>query len=294
MFADTLARRVAATAPCCVGLDPHLNRFAVRRRERFRDRAAQARQVLAWGLEVLEAIEGIVPIVKPQVAFFEALGSHGWGVLEELCAEARRRDLLVLLDAKRGDIGSTAEAYAQSMLDDDGPLAGDAVTLSPYLGRDSIEPFLRRCDEQGKGVFVLVRTSNRGGGDLQPDLAAPRVASWLREWNGTRLGTSGLGPVGAVVGATVPSEAAQLRTQLPTSWILVPGYGAQGASAKDTHPNFLPGPTAAIVSSSRGVLFPRPQDEAAYEEDPVTVIRANARRFTTDIRDSFAHRSESP
>jgi len=293
MFADTLARRVSATAPCCVGLDPHLNRFSARRQERFVNRSAAARQVLAWGLEVLEAIEGVVPVVKPQVALFEALGSHGWGVLEELCTEARRRNLLVLLDAKRGDIGSTAEGYAQAMLDDEGPLAGDAVTLSPYLGRDSMEPFLRRCDEQGKGIFVLVRTSNPGGADLQPALAA-RVASWLGEWNATRVGRSGLGPVGAVVGATVPSEAADLRKQLPTSWILVPGYGAQGGSAKDTHPNFLPGPTGAIVNSSRGVIFPRAHDTAAYEEDPVMVIRANVRRFTSDIRDSFAHPPETP
>ena len=285
MFSDRLSSAVNASAPCCVGLDPHLARFSKRRRERFTSRAATAEQVLEWGVEVLDAVAGIVPVVKPQVGFFEPLGSHGWGVLEQLCAEARSRNLLVLLDAKRGDIGSTAEGYARALLDDDGPIGADAVTLSPYLGRDSIEPFLSRCDI--KGLFVLVRTSNAGGADLQPDLAAPRVASWLQDWNASRLGACGLGPVGAVVGATVPAEARQLRAQLSRSWILVPGYGAQGGTAADTHPNFLEGTHGALVNSSRGVLFPSAQDAARYEEDEGSVVAANARRFTEDIRGSF-------
>ena len=287
MFADRLASAVSASAPCCVGLDPHRGRFARHRQEKMTSPSNTAQQVLEWGMEVLDAVDGLVPVVKPQVGFFEPLGYRGWAVLEQLCAEARRRGLIVLLDAKRGDIGSTAEGYAQALLDNDGPIAADAVTLSPYMGRDSIEPFLARCDEQAKGLFVLVRTSNRGGADLQPGKAAPEVASWLRAWNADRRGDCGLGPVGAVVGATVPEEAAALRDQLATSWILVPGYGAQGGTAGDTHPNFLPNGHGALVNSSRGVLFPSPDLADAYEDDAVAVVRANARRFTEDIRGSF-------
>ena len=288
MFSDRLARAVVHSAPCCVGLDPHLGRLARWRRERCTNRDNTAAQVLQWGVEVLDAVAGVVPVVKPQIGFFEPLGHQGWAVLETLCDEARRRGLIVLLDAKRGDIGSTAEGYARALLDDDGPSAADAVTLSPYLGADSVVPFLRRCDEQGKGLFVLVRTSNPGGADLQPGLAAPRVATWLRDWNATRLGEHGLGPVGAVVGATRPDEAAELRAQLPTSWVLVPGYGAQGGSARDTLPNFLPTGLGALVNSSRGVLFPSDVQAQEYEDDAPSLVRRKALEFVSDIRDSVS------
>ena len=200
------------------------------------------------------------------------------------CAEARSRDLMLLLDAKRGDIGSTAQAYARALLDDDGPLAGDAVTLSPYLGRESLEPFLERC-EHGKGLFVLVRTSNPGAGELQVERqAAMEVASWIAAWNAERLGASGLGPVGAVVGATVPSEAGAFRAAMPASMLLVPGYGAQGGTAADTLPCFLPGLKGAVVNSSRGVSFAKPADQARYDEDPGGLIAEQAQALVNDLK----------
>lgn len=288
MFAARLDARVQELkAPAIVGLDPHLDRLPTPLRQRFEHktgdafRASAAEAVLEWGVAVLDGFAGIVPATKPQIAFFEQLGSAGHAVLEVLCQEARRRGLLVLLDAKRGDIGSTSEGYARALLDDDGPLAADAVTLSPYLGRDSIEPFLERCPE--KGLFVLVRTSNPGGGDLQ-DVAAARVAGWIRTWNADY---PDLGPVGAVVGATVPDEAIALRAAMPKATILVPGYGAQGGSARDTRPCFRADKRGAVVNSSRGVIFPAPGLEEAYDSDPGEVVRVQAEAFVRDLQGSL-------
>ena len=290
-FADALIARTRALGhPLCVGLDPHLGRFPRPLRETFEGldgaafRARAAEATLSWGITVLDAIQGLVPALKPQLAFFEQLGSPGMAVLEQLCAEARARGLIVALDAKRGDIGSTAQAYARALLDDDGPLAGDAVTLSPYLGRESLEPFLERC-EHGKGLFVLVRTSNPGAAELQVQRqGALEVASWIAAWNAERLGACGLGPVGAVVGATVPAEAGVFRAAMPASILLVPGYGAQGGTARDTLPCFLPGLRGALVNSSRGVTFAGPQDADRYDQDPGGIIKAQAQALVADLR----------
>lgn len=292
-FSDRLNSRIQdLRAPAVVGLDPHLHRLPTPLRERFEHlsgdarRTAAAEAVLEWGVAVLEGISGVVPATKPQVAFFEQLGSAGVAVLEVLCQEARNRGILVLLDAKRGDIGSTAEGYARALLDDDGPIGADAVTLSPYLGRDSIEPFLARC-EQGKGLFVLVRTSNPGGGDLQVEhTAAQGVAGWIRAWNAERVGECGYGPVGAVVGATVPDEAIALREAMPRSIFLVPGYGAQGGTAADTRPCFDANLGGAIVNSSRGVIFPTPEQVEIYDADPAMLVRLRAQAFVKDLREN--------
>ena len=292
-FADRLNARIAELdAPAIVGLDPHLGRLPTPLRERFQGkdgeahRRAAAEAVLEWGVASLQGMQGVVPATKPQIAFFEQLGSAGVAVLEVLCQEARDRGILVLMDAKRGDIGSTAEGYARALLDDDGPMGADAVTLSPYLGRDSIEPFLARC-EHGKGLFVLVRTSNPGGGDLQVEHdAAKCVAGWIRAWNAEREGASGYGPVGCVVGETVPGEADALRQAMPHSIFLVPGYGAQGGTAADTAPCFHDGRRGALVNSSRGVLFPTPEQVEIYDADPAMLVRLRAQAFVRDLREN--------
>jgi len=256
-FGDRLAEAVRRTGvPGCVGLDPHLDRLpdAVARGVS----PAEAARIFCLG--AVEAVAGVVPAVKPQVAFFEALGAPGVAALEEVVAAARAAGLLVVLDAKRGDIGSTAEAYAHGTLDDDGPLGADAVTLSPYLGPESLAPFLVRC-EQGKGVFVLVRTSNPGAGPWQvdgPDPVAPRVAAWVEAESARSAGATGLGSVGAVVAATVRDEAAAWRAAMPHAWLLVPGFGAQGGTLEDVRALVRPDGLGALVNSSRGVLFPRP------------------------------------
>ncbi len=212
------------------------------------------------GLGVVEFCRGIVDAVadhavavKPQAAFFEALGADGWAALMEVCGYAREAGLLVLADAKRGDVPSTARAYAAAFA----PIA-DAMTVNPYLGLDSVEPFLA-CE--GLGVFVLVKTSNPGSVDLQDlPLADGRplwqhVAGLVDRWGAGLVGKSGLSSVGAVVGATFPQEVAEARRLLPRSVLLLPGVGAQGGSAEQLAAAFSIGPAGALVSASRSVLY---------------------------------------
>jgi orotidine-5'-phosphate decarboxylase len=241
-FADRLAAAVERKgAPLCVGLDP--------------DPA-----LMPEGLGVAEFCRGIVDAVaevavavKPQAAFFEAEGAGGWAALAEVCDYAREAGLLVIADAKRGDVPSTARAYVAAFA----PLA-DAVTVNPYLGFDSLEPFIAR---DGLGVFVLVKTSNPSSVDLQDlPLADGRpvwqhVAGLVDRWGADLVGESGLSSVGAVVGATFPQEVAEARQLLPRSVLLLPGVGAQGARAEDLAAAFSVGPAGALVSASRSVLY---------------------------------------
>jgi orotidine-5'-phosphate decarboxylase len=241
-FGDRLAAAVERKgAPLCVGLDPDP-------------------ELMPEGLGVVEFCHGIVDAVaevavavKPQAAFFEAQGSEGWAALTEVCGYARDAGLLVIADAKRGDVPSTARAYAAAFA----PLA-DAVTVNPYLGHDSLEPFFAR---DGLGVFVLVKTSNPSSVDLQDlPLADGRpvwqhVAELVERWGVDLVGASGLSSVGAVVGATFPQEVAEARRLLPRSVLLLPGVGAQGARAEDLAEAFSIGPAGALVSASRSVLY---------------------------------------
>jgi orotidine-5'-phosphate decarboxylase len=206
--------------------------------------------------EIVDRVGEHAVAVKPQSAFFEALGSDGVRAFEEVCAYAREAGLLVIADVKRGDIGSTAQAYAAAFI----PLA-DAVTVNPYLGRDSIEPFLDACRREGAGLFCLVKTSNPGSADVQDvSLADGRrlwehVATLVAEWGVDLVGESGLSAVGAVVGATFPREVAAARTLLPEAVLLLPGIGAQGARPADVAPAFAAGRASALVSASRSVIY---------------------------------------
>ena len=226
-------------------------------------------------------------MVKPQAAFFEACGPAGFAALGRLLDRARGRGLLTILDAKRGDIASTATAYADAAFAGT-QVAGrllpvwqaDALTVNPYLGRDAVEPFLASARKVGAGVFVLVRTSNAGAGlfqDLEVSDGRPlyqhvgeAVAAWARE----NVGDCGFGDVGAVVGATYPAEMATLRAAMPEVLFLVPGFGAQGGTREDVRPAFRDDGLGALVNSSRGVTFPfepdaddwRQRIEAARQE----------------------------
>ena len=271
-FADALIARVRELGhPLCVGLDPHLARIPplFRKGSMRAGHPQTASAVLDLLLAVVDRLEGRTAVVKPQIAFFEQLGSPGMAVLEAVVQRARDRGLLVLLDAKRGDIGSTAEAYARAYLEPDSTLVADAITLSPYLGLDTLEPFAARAREFGRGLFVLVRTSNAGAGDLQ-DLdvkGAPlfhAVARSLEPLAASLRGpVTGWSSLGAVVGATWPEQTRAVREALPNALFLVPGYGAQGADAAEAVSGFVDGPAGlegGIVSSSRGILFPEGSD----------------------------------
>jgi orotidine-5'-phosphate decarboxylase len=251
--------------PLCVGLDPHLERipkeFGVQLDALASDASADA--VQACFEIVIDECAGQVPVVKPQIAFFEQLGWRGLRALERLVARARAQGLLVILDAKRGDLASTAQAYAQSYAVPGGPCRADAITLSPYLGLDSLQPFVEAARAHGTGMFVLARTSNPGASDFQSQLIDglplyERVARALAPLAEKLCGQSGWSSLGVVSGATYPAEALRLRAALPRSLFLVPGYGAQGAPVRDALAAFVPGPSGlegGMVSSSRGILF---------------------------------------
>ncbi len=211
------------------------------------------------------------------MAFFEACGPAGLVALQNVLRRARARGLLTILDSKRNDIASTAEAYADAAFAGS-PHAGtrhpvwdaDALTVNPYLGRDAVEPFLRSARRDGRGVFVLVRTSNPGAGQFQDLVCDGRplfqhVAAAVGAWAGENRGECGLGDVGAVVGATHPAELAAVRRLLPEVIFLVPGYGAQGATATDTAAAFLPDGLGAVINSSRGITAAFPPGEVAWE-----------------------------
>jgi orotidine-5'-phosphate decarboxylase len=217
--------------------------------------------------------------VKPQVACFERLGAAGWQALQATAEHARHAGLLVLADAKRGDIAISAQRYAEAFLAPGG-LEADALTVSPYLGADSLAPFVDAARAAGAGLFVLVRTSNPGAADLQ-DL---ELAGGGRVWERSaqlvdRLGeaapASGLSEVGAVVGATAPEHLARARELMPRSVFLLPGIGAQGGRVEDLAPAFAPGRAAGLVTSSRSIVY-------AYERDggdPAGAARAEAERL---------------
>ncbi len=274
-FGARVAEAVARTgAPVCVGLDPFPGRVPGWTPELPAPAAAE--RVRAFCLAVLDAVEGLVPAVKPQSAFFEALGAPGVSVFHEVCRAARARGLLVIADAKRGDIGTTAEAYARTFLDDDGPCGADAVTVSPWLGPESIAPFLGR---PGKGVYVLVRTSNPDAHVWQRDSGA---AGLVADWIAARNAHAGPGSVGAVVGATLPrDEVVAWRARMPNTPFLVPGFGAQGAGVDDVRPHFLPDGTGALVTSSREVLYPR---QGVDGPDVAQQVRARAEAFVAAAR----------
>lgn len=207
---------------------------------------------------IIEACEKSIVAVKPQLAFFEARGTEGMQALAEVIRFARGRGLITIADAKRGDIGSTSAAYAEAFLGD-GDFGCDAVTVNPYLGSDALAPFVAKV-RSGRGVFVLVKTSNPSSGELQDRDSGGRpvweaVAERVRGWGSDFIGRSGISSVGAVVGATYPEHARRARELMPDAVILVPGYGAQGASAKEAVAAARPDGSGIIVNSSRGLMY---------------------------------------
>jgi len=210
--------------------------------------------------EVIDVVARRVPAVKPQAAFFEELGPAGMTALARTIRYAQEQGLLVILDGKRNDIGSTATAYANGWLGRESPWGADALTVSPYLGDDSLQPFVDVAANEDAGLFVLVKTSNPGGRMLQ-DLAAEgrpiyrHVAEFVERLAMMTEGDNEYGVVGAVVGATYPAQLAELRAVMPHTWFLVPGFGSQGGTAADVAAAFDPEGRGAIVNNSRGIIF---------------------------------------
>jgi orotidine-5'-phosphate decarboxylase len=247
--------------------------------------AARAAQAVAAHCALLIAAAGEHCVaVKPQLACFERLGAPGWAALVETVALAREHGLLVIADAKRGDIGVTAAAYAQAFLGETptpfGPIPGlgaDAMTLSPLLGGDSLEPFVTTARVTAAGLFILVRTSNPGAADIQERALADgrsvsdRLADLVDEIGSDGVGRHGLSDVGAVVGATAPDRLGALRERMPHAVFLLPGVGAQGGRIEELAPAFAAGPASGLVTASRGIVTAHeraggdPADAAARE-----------------------------
>lgn len=269
LFVDRLITEIKQkNTPCIVGLDPALERMpeswlqsqGISKQSSLADRAEAIYQ---YNLMVLDGICDLVPAVKPQSAYYELFGSAGFIALEKTIMAARDRGLLVILDVKRGDIASTAQAYAQSYLPSQPPrpFEADAITIVPYLGTDCLNPFFEEATKWGKGIFVCVKTSNPGAAIVQEQQIDSRylyeiIADLIQSTSAKSIGKYGYSGIGAVVGATYPEAARRLRQQLPNSLFLVPGVGAQGGGNQGIKACFNPDGLGAIVSSSRAIMYP--------------------------------------
>lgn len=303
-FADRLDAAIRAKGnPICVGLDPRFESLPKRIVDEATSatgdtKSARANAFLNFNKAIIDAVADIVPICKPQIAFYEELGDAGFAAYEATIEYARSKGLLVISDAKRGDIGATAEAYARAHLG--GAAAAfkaDSLTVNPYMGRDTLEPFLKTASENGGGVFVLVKTSNPGSGDLQNlklqdgRFVREHVAQMVHELGRKHLGDCGLSDVGAVVGATYPEEARALRALMPDAFFLIPGYGAQGGSARDAAAGFRSDGRGAIVNNSRGIIFAykqAPYNQTHGEDDFAGAARAAALKMASELKEALS------
>jgi len=272
-FGDRLTEQTRLRAtPLCVGFDPFPDLIPA-----IFGPKGELETLERFFSAVIEEVSGQVPIVKPQIGLFEPWGADGVALTAKLARLAHDQGLLVLMDAKRGDIGSTAEGYARAFLGAQAPTPCDCLTVNPYLGLDSLQPFADAAKANNKGIAVLVRTSNPGAKDFQ-DIDCSGAPLWVRvgeqlvSLQDELMGQSGFSSLMVVCGATWPSEAVRLRTILPGTLFLVPGYGAQGGAAKDALAGLVPGPNGhegGVVSSSRAILY----NKAAAEAQSLPVWR---------------------
>jgi orotidine-5'-phosphate decarboxylase len=293
-FADRLVESVRRQGnPCVVGLDPRIDLMpAFVTLGRGRPTRDTVRSVICDFHDlVLDTVAAMVPAVKPQLAFYEQYGLAGMEAFDHTVRGARARGLLVIADGKRNDIASTAEAYAAAFL---GTAAFDAdsMTVTPYLGRDSLLPFVDACAKEGKGLFVVLKTSNPGSKDFQDQTVAAtgrplyeRIAETIHELGQGLIGESGYSSIGAVIGATFPEDAKRLRALLPRSYILIPGYGTQGAGGREAAVCFNGDGLGAIVNSARGITYSCPTD--VTRQRFVDAVRENTLRMIEDVTRSI-------
>lgn len=266
-FAARLTDSIRArNSVLCAGIDPHMDRIPSLFLQK--DKASAVRD---WAFELIPLLAGSAPVIKPQAAMFEQLGVRGMQILADLSQAAMAEGLMVIMDAKRGDIGSTAKAYAEGWLGHDAGFPSDALTINPYLGRDSLDPFVAKARQSDSGLFALLRTSNPGSQDVQMIPSADNrpvfhhVADMIRPLMEALTDSSGFSSFGVVVGATWPEESVALRRMLPECLFLIPGYGAQGGSAADALAGLVKGPEGwegGLINSSRGLTMPADADEA--------------------------------
>lgn len=300
MSIDLLVKKIKEKGnPSVAGLDPVLAYVPEYLREKAykeygKNLKGATEAIWEFNKGLIDSFCDIVPAVKPQSAFYEMYGLYGEEVLHRTIKYAKEKGLYVILDVKRNDIGSTAEAYSKAYLgkvDIDGimesPCPVDCVTVNPYLGTDGIKPFVDDCKAYDKAIFALVKTSNPSSGELQDLISGEKaiyehVAELVNEWNNETIGESGYGAVGAVVGATYPEQAKVLRQIMKKSYFLVPGYGAQGGGAMGVKPCFNDDGLGAVVNSSRGIMCAYKKGDWKDEEF-MDAARAEAIRMKEDI-----------
>lgn len=279
--------KVRLYGPLCVGIDPHPHMFP----EVFG--APNAGKIAIWADGIIEAAANHVAVVKPQIAFFELWGSTGMAALEHVCKTAREAGLMVILDAKRGDIGSTAKCYANAYLGDNAALPVDALTVNPFMGLETVDPFIEAASANGRGVAVLTRTSNPGAADIEEKIVDGKpiyisLAEALSERSKSLLDKQGeWSGLMMVAGATAPAEARAIREAAPKNLLLVPGYGAQGAGADAAVAGFIPGKDGTleggVVNASRSVTFPEAAQSAGTVENWQSGIREAILRAQDDL-----------
>ncbi len=276
---DKLIEKTIETKnPTVVGLVPDISKIPAcykTNNNNANTLSAVAEVIYKFNCDIIDTVAELVPAVKPQMAFYEKYGSYGVAAFEKTVAYAKSKGLVVIEDAKRNDIGNTAKAYADGHLGVVETLDGsyisaidvDFLTITPFLGSESLDPFVDVCKKNNKGIFVLVKTSNTSSGEIQDVITkdgitiSQSIAKYVAEHSESFVGKYGYSSIGVVVGATYPEEAVILRKMMPKSYFLVPGYGVQGGSAEDIVPCFNLDGFGAIINSSRGILYTHMSDE---------------------------------
>lgn len=285
--------------PTVVGLDPRFEYVPKFIQDKFlledgESMKAAAKAIFKFNQSIIDEICDIVPAIKPQAAYYEMYGHFGIKTLEKTIRYAKLKGMFVITDGKRNDIGATMDAYASAHLgsvsigeNNCEPFGADALTVNGYLGTDGINPLLKICKESDKGIFVLVKTSNKSSGELQDKLICDTpvyalMGDMCEEWGKDQIGQYGYSSVGAVVGATYPEQLAELRKRLPHTMFLVPGYGAQGGGAQGVAAAFDQNGLGAIVNSSRAIMYAY-KNEGCPETDFAKAARREAIRMRDDI-----------
>lgn len=301
---DKLIEKTIKTKnPSVIGLDPDIGKIPscykmnVKSTDPFE---AAAHAIYEFNRDVIDTVADLVPAVKPQMAFYEKYGSYGVAAFEKTVEYAKSKGLVVVDDAKRNDIGNTAWAYAEGHLgcvelfdgSRSSSIDADFLTVTPFLGSESLSPFIDVCIKNNKGIFVLIKTSNTSSGEIQDVVTSngmmisQMLARYVAEQADTFVGEYGYSSIGAVVGATYPDEAVSLRKLMPKSYFLVPGYGAQGGGAKDILPCFNADGLGAIVNSSRSILYTHMSSEERSQcsrQEYLSGVRAAALQMQKDI-----------
>lgn len=320
MFVDNLIEKIKVkNNPSVIGLDPKLEYIPDKIKNKAfkqwgKNLEGASEAILEFNKRLIDALYDVIPAVKPQAAYYEMYGLCGMKAFEETIDYAKSKDLIVIADGKRNDIGSTAEAYSKAFLGitdlgegiQQTAFNADALTVNPYLGYDGVKPFIEDCQKYNKGIFVLVKTSNKSSGQLQDLLVYDSetakttsesrksvyqvMAEYVEEWGKSLIGKYGYSSVGAVVGATYPEQVKILRSIMKSAYILVPGYGAQGGTAKDAAHAFDKDGLGAIVNASRSVMCAYKSSlwqDAYGEEGFAEAARAEALRMRDEINDAI-------